>query len=96
MGDLPNGLKYVQWQVENIDDLVVFLEPFVCRLRRALGDQLLVQSIGGSTLQLSPGDLLVIEPATIAHPHDRLGVVRSPVSHKWRETETLEPSHIQH
>jgi len=87
--DVPKGWKYVQWKVENPDELAVFLEPFVVRMRRAPGDHMLIQSPGGMNLQLSPGDCLVIKPATIDCPNEQLGVIHSPMAKHHRESESI-------
>lgn len=94
--DLPKGLAYVQWRVENIDEVAQFLEPFVCRIRKILGDQIIVVFPGGGSTQLSPGDCLVIFPRTKVNPVDKLGVIYAKTTPAYRETETLEGSHLQH
>ena len=94
--DLPKGLAYVQWRVENPDEVAVFLEPFVCRIRRVLGDQIIVIFPGGGNLQLSPGDCLVVLPRTKANHSDKLGVIHAKTTPAYRETETLERSHLDH
>lgn len=87
--ELPKGWRGVQWLVENADELAVFLEPFVVRMRRAPGDHMLIQSPGahGMNLQLSPGDVLVILPAT-DNTGEKLGVVKSSLSDQFKESET--------
>ena len=92
--DLPKGLKYIQWRVENIDELAVFLEPFVCRIRRILGDQIIVIFPGGGNLQLSPGDCLVVQPRASELQSDKLGVIHAKTTPAYRETETLKRSHL--
>jgi len=94
--DLPAGHKYIQWRVENIDELAVFLEPFVCRLRKILGDQILVIFPGGGSLQLSPGDCLIVIPRQTETQTDKLGVVHAGTTPKYRNLETLNGSHLQH
>jgi len=94
--DLPKGLAYVQWRVENADELAVFLEPFVCRLRRILGDQMTVIFPGGSSLQLSPGDCLVVLPRTSAVQYDKLGVIHAKTTPAYRETEEPDPLGLKH
>jgi hypothetical protein len=86
--DLPKGWKWVQWRVENADELAVFLEDFVVRMRRAPGDHMLIQSPGdrGMNLQLSPGDVLVIRPAE-DESGEQLGVIHSPQAVEYRESE---------
>lgn len=87
--DLPKGWKWVQWKVENPDELAVFLEDFVVRMRRAPGDLMLIQSPGdrGMNLTLYPGDCLVIRPAA-DESGDQLGVVRSKLAREFAESET--------
>ena len=94
--DLPKGVHSVQWRVENADELAQFLEPFVCRLRRILGDQMLVIFPGGSNIQLSPGDCLVVMPRTKENPNDKLGVIYAKTTPAYREIETLKRSHLEH
>lgn len=86
--DLPSGWKWIQWKVENADELAVFLEDFVVRMRRAPGDHMLIQAPGGlMTLQLSPGDVLVIRPA-VDDSGEQLGVIKSSHSDEFKESET--------
>jgi hypothetical protein len=92
--DLPKGVKWVQWLVENPDELAVFLEDFVVRMRRAPGDLMLVQapSVNGArqwSLTLYPGDCLVRLPATDDRG-DQLGVIRSKLARDFAESETPE------
>jgi hypothetical protein len=88
--NVPDGWRYVQWRVENADELAVFLEDFVVRMRRAPGDHMLIQGAGGGlSLQLSPGDCLVIRPA-LDDSGEQLGVIRSKLSHYFKESENPE------
>ena len=87
--DLPSGWKWVLWKVENPDELAIFLEDFVVRMRRAPGDHMLIQSPGahGMNLQLSPGDVLVCRPAE-DDSGEQLGVIKSKLSDEFKESET--------
>lgn len=89
--NMPKGWKWVQWLVENPDELAVFLEDHVVRMRRAPGDLMLVQSPGerGMNLTLYPGDVLVLAP-TPDGSGERLGVVRSELAKHFAESETPE------
>lgn len=79
--DMPKVDAYVQWRVENQEEMARFLEPFMVRIKPIPGDQLLIQAaMTGSDIQLSPGDVLVLQG-------DQLGVVRIPESAKYRESE---------
>ena len=91
--DLPDDLKFMQWRVENIDEMAAFLEPFVCRIRKILGDQIVVMFPGGGSIQLSPGDCLVIVPDGDS---EKLGVVYAETTPKYRNIETLNGSHLEH
>jgi hypothetical protein len=91
--DLPSGLKYIQWRVENIDEVAEFLEPFVCRMRKVLGDQVVVMFPGGGSIQLSPGDCLVV---ISDGDREGLGVIHAETTPKYREIETLNRSHLEH
>ena len=91
--DLPANLNYIQWRVENIDELAVFLEPFVCRIRKVLGDQIVVIFPGGSSIQLSPGDCLVIMEENGV---EMLGVIHAETTPRYRNLETLNGSHLTH
>jgi hypothetical protein len=91
--DLPKGWRWIQWRVENDGELVEFLEGFDVRMRRAPGDHMLVQARHtGLNLQLSPGDCLVIKPATDSEP-EQLGLIHSKNAIHHRESETL---HLEH
>lgn len=91
--DMPN-LPWVQWRVENLDEVARFIEDHVvnrfhvpCRFTNIPGHQILIQTaVLNSDLQLSPGDCLVI------HEHNgrpRLGVVRARESVPFREADGL-------
>ncbi len=88
--DMP-ALPWIQWRVENVEEISRFLEEWDVRLRAAPANNLLVQ--GGHTgmnLQLSPGDCLVLWPASSMHPREQLGVIRVPESARFRESEDIE------
>lgn len=96
--DIPKGWKWVQWRVENPDELAVFLEDFVVRMRRAPGDHMLIQSpskgpLPGMNLQLSPGDCLVIRPAE-DDSGEQLAVIHSSAAVHHRESELILPSDL--
>ena len=79
--DLPKVDAYVQWRVENQEEVARFLEDFMVRIKPIPGDQLLIQgAFTGMDLQVSPGDVLVLH-------NDQLGVVRIPESAKFRESD---------
>ncbi len=79
--DLPQVDAYIQWRVENQEEVARFLEDFMCRIRPIPGDQLLIQgAFTGADIQVSPGDVLVLN-------NGRLGVVRIPESAKFRESD---------
>lgn len=83
---MPN-VPWVQWRVENIEEVVRFLEKFECRMRQIPGDQLLIQGWAGMNLQLSPGDCLVLADNG---GKEQLGVIRAPDSEPHREGELVE------
>jgi hypothetical protein len=89
--NMPKGWRWVQWLVENPDELAVFLEDFLVRMRRAPGDLMLIQSPGegGMNLTLYPGDVLVVRPA-LDDSGEQLGVIRSKLAHHFAESETPE------
>lgn len=91
--DLPD-VPWVQWRVENEEEMARFLEDFMVRMIRIPGDQLLIQAAfsKGSDIQLSPGDVLVLWPATAESPGEQLGVVRSPASVVHREADGIKDS----
>lgn len=79
--DLPPGCPYVQWRVENQEEVARFLEDFMVRIKPIPGDQLLIQgAFTGADIQVSPGDVLVMH-------NDQIGVVRVPESAKYRESD---------
>lgn len=91
--DMPK-VPWVQWRVENIDELAEWIERHVAtpfnvpvRFLPALGHQIVLQTdIVNSDLQLSPGDCLVL------HEHNgrpRLGIVRARNSVPFREADGL-------
>lgn len=86
--DMPD-LPWIQWRVENIEEMVRFLEDFEIRMHLALGNALLIQGHGKLNLQLSPGDCLVLWPATAERPREKLGVIRVPGSVQHREADGL-------
>ena len=84
--DMPSGLPWVQWRVENTDEFERFLEDFEVRMKRIPGDQLLIQGAWSHwSIQLSPGDCLVLWPASAERPREQLGVIRVPESARFRE-----------
>ena len=90
--DMP-GVPWVQWRVENMEELSRFLEDFMVRIKQIPGDQILIQgAFTKADIQLSPGDCLVLWPATAEHPSERLGVVRAPDSIVHREADGLKDS----
>lgn len=91
--DMPD-LPYVQWRIENVEEMYRFLEDQIAnkfgvrvQMRRVPGHQVVIRTeVMNSDLQLSPGDCLVI------HPHNgrpRLGVVRARASVPFREADGL-------
>jgi hypothetical protein len=79
--DLPKVDAYVQWRVENQEEVARFLEDFMVRIKPIPGDQLLIQgAFTGMDIQVSPGDVLVLK-------NNQLGVVRIPESAKFRESD---------
>ncbi len=83
--DMP-PIPYVQWRVENLEEVDRFLEDFHVRIKLIPGDQLLVQGHGKMSLQLSPGDCLVLwDSDGVAS----LGYIRAPGSYAHREGEQL-------
>ena len=83
--DMP-ALPWVQWRVENVEEFERFLEDFEVRMKRIPGDQLLIQGAWHRwSIQLSPGDCLVLWPASAERPREQLGVIRVPESVRFRE-----------
>ncbi len=84
--DMPD-VPWIQWRVENVEEMARFLEPYVVRIHRAPGDQLVIQTpIVNSEIQLSPGDCLVI---AMEGGRERFGVVRARNSVPFREADGL-------
>jgi hypothetical protein len=87
--DLPD-VPWVQWRVENKDEVARFLEDFMVRIKPIPGDQLLIQSsFTKMDIQVSPGDCIVLWPATAERPSERLGLIRSPNSLQHREVDGI-------
>lgn len=85
--DMPD-LPWIQWRVENVEEMIRFLEDYEVRMIPALGDQLLIQTrYTGGDIQLSPGDCLVI--TKMEGGRERLGVVRAAASVVHREADGL-------
>ena len=93
--DMP-ALPWVQWRVENIEEVARFVEDEIvnrfnvrARFVRIPGDQLLIQTaVVNSDLQLSPGDCLVIHFDEVRQV-PRLGVIRAKNSVPFREADGL-------
>ena len=87
MPDVP----WMQWRVENIEEMARFLEDYQVRMKLIPGDQLLIQTahIHGD-IQLSPGDSLVLMEN---EGRKRLGVVRVPASLQVREGDGMKTEH---
>jgi hypothetical protein len=91
--DMPD-LPWVQWRVENVEEMARFIEDQVvnkfnvrARFVNIPGDQLLIQTaVLNSDLQLSPGDCLVVHPDA---GRPRLGIVRAANSVPFREADGL-------
>ncbi len=88
--DMPD-VPWIQWRVENVEEMARFLENFKVRMRPIPGDQLLIQTaFTRGDIQLSPGDCL----ALMQHEgRQRLAVVRSPASLQVREGDGLRKEH---
>lgn len=85
--DMPD-LPWIQWRVENIEEMLRFLEPYEARMVQIPGDQVLIQTrFTGGDIQLSPGDCLLIMGAEGGG--ERLGVVRAAASVAIREADGL-------
>ena len=79
--DLPKVDDYIQWRVENEEEVARFLEPFMVRIKALPGNQIMIQgAFTGMDIQVSPGDVLVLKD-------NQLGVVRIPESAKFRESD---------
>lgn len=87
--DMPD-VPWIQWKVENVEEMLRFLEPYEVRMVAIPGDQLLIQTRWTcGDIQLAPGDsLVVMEYEGVS----RLGVVRVPESLQTREGDNL-PDH---
>lgn len=91
--DMPD-LPWIQWRVENVDEMYQFLEDQIAnkfnvqvRMVNIPGDQVLIQTtVLNADLQLSPGDCLVIHPDA---GRPRLGIVRAANSVPHREADGL-------
>ena len=88
--DMPD-LPWIQWRVENIEEMVRFLEPYEVRMQPIPGNQVLIQTrYTGADIQLSPGDCLVIVTQEgLLGKFERLGVVRAAASVAIREADGL-------
>jgi len=79
--DLPQVDAYIQWRVENQEEVARFLEDFMVRIKPIPGDQILIQgAFTGMDIQVSPGDVIILKD-------NQLGVVRIPESVKFRESD---------
>lgn len=87
--DMPD-MPWVQWRVENVEEMVRFLEDFEVRMLGIPGNQVLIQGkFTGMNLQLSPGDCLVLWPASAENPREKLGVIKAAGAAQHRETDGL-------
>ena len=87
--DMPD-VPWIQWRVENVEEMLRFLEPYEVRMVAIPGDQLLIQTrYTRGDIQLAPGDSLIIEEH---EGRERLGVIRVPASLQTREGDNL-PDH---
>lgn len=88
--DMPN-VPWIQWRVENLEEMDKFLDEYKVRMRSIPGDQLLIQSaFTRADIQLSPGDCLLL----LDHEgRKQLGVVRVPASLQVREGDGLRKEH---
>jgi hypothetical protein len=85
--DMPD-VPWIQWRVENVDEMLRFLEDYEVRMVPIIGDQLLIQTAyTHGDIQLSPGDCLVIGETEGGRA--RLGVVRAAASVVHREADGL-------
>ena len=86
--DMPD-IPWIQWRVENVEEMTRFLENYEVRMKRIPGDQLLIQTRHTrGDIQLAPGDSLVITSDFAGRP--RLGVVRRPESVQVMEGDGLQ------
>lgn len=93
--DMPD-LPWVQWRVENVEEMYRFLEDEIAnkfdvrvRMVNIPGNQILIQTaVLTADLQLSPGDCLVIHQDPVRNI-PRLGVIRSKNSVPHREADGL-------
>ncbi len=94
--DMPEGVPWVQWRVENVEEMYRFLEDEIAnkfdvqvRMVNIPGHQVLIQTtVLTGDLQISPGDCLVVafdEQRQVP----RLGVVRAKESVAFREADGL-------
>lgn len=88
--DMPD-VPWVQWRVENLEEVAKFLDPYKVRMQTVPGDQLIVQTaFTRGDIQLSPGDCL----ALIQHEgREQLAVVRQPASLQVREGDGFRKEH---
>jgi len=84
-------VPWIQWRVENLEEMHRFLEDYQVRMVPVPGDQLVIQTAWTKgDIQLSPGDCL----ALMEHEgRKRLAVVRVPASLQVREGDGLKREH---
>ena len=88
--DMPD-VPWIQWRVENLEEMARFLENYKVRMKTVPGDQLIIQTAWlRSDIQLSPGDCLVLMQN---EGRERLGVVRVPSSLQVREGDGFKAEH---
>lgn len=93
-GEMPD-LPWVQWRVENVEEMLRFLEDYDVRIREIPGHQIVIQGrYTGMNLQLSPGDCLVLWPASSEHPREQLGVIQAGNVALHRETDGLKDTKL--
>ena len=86
--DMPSDLPWIQWRVENIEEMIRFLEPYEARMVPIPGDQVLIQTrFTHASIQLSPGDCLVV--AKRPDGREQLGVIHAAASVVHREADGL-------
>jgi len=84
--DMPD-VPWVQWRVENVEEMARFLEEYQVRMKRIPGDQLLIQTAyTRGDIQLAPGDCLCLMEN---EGRLRLAVVRRPASLQVMEGDGL-------